>query len=665
MNAWVRSLSIIFIDEFQDTSEMQWSNLIPLIENRVASEEGSAMIVGDAKQAIYRWRGGKPELFINLYNKDSKPFMVEQDVVSLDFNYRSCKSIVEFNNSFFEHLSTFVFASENHRALYSSAKQKEHLKEEGFVNIDFLEFEEGNDKDKLYPEAVKHSIAQSVANGFELKDICILVRKKSEGFAIANYLNEHNVDIISSETLLINQSPKVRFITDVLKLSAQPENKELKASILYFISDSQDLKDKHIFIKNGVSQLLDELSDTFKSINIVFNFNTISQLSLYDAAEYIIRAFNLVETSDAYIQFYLDTVLDYSQKQSSNVLEFLAYWEKKKDNLSITIPEGKNAVQIMTIHKSKGLEFPVVIFPYADLNIYREKEPKIWFPLESEEFNGFSHALLNYNKNLGQLNEIGESLFNNHQSILELDNINLLYVTLTRAVEQLYIISKKDIDSKGNEKLNEYSGLFINYLKTIGKWSDNNNSYSFGTKKRQIYNSKKNKNALISNSFISNSNSVNIVTNSGYLWDTEQKEAIEKGNLIHDIFSKIDTESDIDFALNDAFSQGLININQKSIINSTIRQIVNHPKLKSYFSNDVLIYNERDIISYNGSIIRPDRLVIDKKNHATIIDYKTGAFDKKHMQQLITYADTIETMNIKVVNKILIYINDEIDIKEL
>jgi len=654
-----------FIDEFQDTSEMQWSNLIPLIENRIASEEGSAMLVGDAKQAIYRWRGGKPELFMDLYNKDAKPFMINQDVISLDFNYRSCKSIVEFNNSFFEHLSTFAFDDENHSELYVSAKQNEYLKEEGFVNIDFLEFEEGDERDELYTKTVKQHIEQSIVNGFELRDICVLVRKKREGVAIANYLSEQNIDIISSETLLINRSPKVRFITDILKLSTQPENKELKACILYFISDLHGVEDAHAFIQNGMNQLLDELSDTLKSIDIVFDFNTISQLSLYGATEYIVRVFNLVETSDAYVQFYLDTVLDYSQKQSSSILEFLAYWEKKKDNLSITIPDGKNAVQIMTIHKSKGLEFPIVIFPYADLNIYREKEPKIWFPLESEEFHGFSHAFLNYNKNLAQLNDIGEYLFNNHQSRLELDNINLLYVALTRAAEQLYIISKKELDTKGNEKLNDYSGLFINYLKAIGKWSDGSNSYSFGDSKRQIQNSINGKNTIVSDSFISNTSSVNIVTNSGYLWDTEQKEAIEKGNLIHDILSKIETLEDVGFVLNNAFSEGLIDMNQKKTLEIDIKAIINHPKLKSYYSHDVLIYNERDIISSNGSIIRPDRLIIDTTNQATIIDYKTGVFDKKHFQQLITYADTIETMNIKVVKKILVYINNDIIIKEL
>jgi len=654
-----------FIDEFQDTSELQWENLIPLIDNRISSELGSAMIVGDAKQSIYRWRGGKPELFMGLYDKTLKPFMVEQKVISLDYNYRSCKSIVEFNNSFFKHISSIIFEDDTHKELYLSAKQETYLEEEGYVNIEFLEFEAGDERDLVFPESVLSTIDNALSNGFELRDICVLVRKKKEGVAIADFLNEQGIEIISSETLLIARSPLVQFINNILKLSTQPENNELKADVLHSITDLIEVKDKHMFIKNGLDQSLNALSKILISNNIAFDFNLIHQLSNYDSAEYIIRSFKLIETSDANIQFYLDIILDYSLKQSSSILDFLAYWDLKKDKLSISTPQGANAVQIMTIHKSKGLEFPVVIFPYADLNIYREKEPKIWYPLEKDQYNNFSHTLLNYNKDIAQLGDVGESLYKTKQSELELDNINLLYVTLTRAVEQLHIITKKNVDIKGNENLNEYSGLFINFLKSMGRWPVQNNSISFGNPKKQLSPSIAQTNTVASKTFISDNTKVNIVTNSAYLWDTEQELAIEKGNLIHDIISKIKTEADINFILNDAYADGLIDQEQKNILAIAINTIVNHPKLRDYYTNDVLIYNERDIISSTGNIIRPDRLVVDKNNNATIIDYKTGAFDKKHEQQLISYADIIETMALKVDKKILVYINNEITVKEI
>jgi ATP-dependent exoDNAse (exonuclease V) beta subunit len=145
-----------------------------------------------------------------------------------------------------------------------------------------------------------------------------------------------------------------------------------------------------------------------------------------------VRSFILVKTSNAYIQFYLDVVLDYSLKQSASLSGFIEYFEKKKDTLNIVSPLTQDAIQIMTIHKSKGLEFPVVIFPYADLDIYKEIDPKEWYPLNAEYYNGFSHTLINYTKDFENFGEVGQKIYVNHQAELELDNVNLLYVALTR-----------------------------------------------------------------------------------------------------------------------------------------------------------------------------------------------------------------------------------------
>ncbi|RZV62427.1 MAG: DNA helicase UvrD, partial [Flavobacteriaceae bacterium] len=452
-----------FIDEFQDTSIMQWENLIPLIDNRLSSENGSAMIVGDAKQAIYRWRGGKPELFMELIN-DVNPFQVEKKIYALPTNYRSYRNIVDFNNSFFAHLSSFAFADDAHKELYYNAAQNKHFPEEGFVKVDFLDLEEEESRDELYSKAVGQTIKDALDNGFELNEICVLVRKKKEGLAISSHLTEIGIDIISSETLLINNSPEIQFLTNVLKFSLQPTNDELKANILYFISDHLHVDDKHAFMINGLPLTFREFSKMLESYEISFDFNDILQLSLYDAVESIVRKFKLVSESDAYVQFYLDAVMDYSQKKSSSIMGFLEYWEKKKDDLSITVPEGRNAVQVMTIHKSKGLEFPLVIFPYADLNIYKEREPRVWFPIDKDQYNGFSNTLLNYNSNLAEFGDEGRAIYERRQAELELDNINLLYVTLTRAIEQLHILSSKGKEITTNESPKDYSGFFKSYL---------------------------------------------------------------------------------------------------------------------------------------------------------------------------------------------------------
>ncbi|MFI1771257.1 UvrD-helicase domain-containing protein [Thalassobellus citreus] len=656
-----------FIDEFQDTSEMQWNNLIPLLGNSLATDTGSTMLVGDAKQAIYRWRGGKAEQFIGLFNNDN-PFYIEKSVKNLPTNYRSLKEVVQFNNGFFKFLSSHVFSKKDYETLYEHAPQNSSKDESGYVELSFLDIDKDDDRNLAFSESVLRTITNCLENNYTLQDICVLVRKKKEGVAVANCLSQHEIPIVSSETLLISNSTEVNFINDLLTLLIQPKNNEKKISALNYLTTLFDIEDKHEFFINHINLSISDLFESFEAFHVFINNNALLQLPLYDLAETIVREFNLVKTSNAYIQFYLDIVLDFSQKKGSDISGFLSYFEKKKESLSIISPKGQNAVQIMTIHKSKGLEFPVVIFPFADLDIYRELEPKEWFPLDKEKYNGFSHTLLNYNKDFEYYGEAGLHIYTNHKSEQELDNINLLYVSLTRAAEQLYIITKNDSALKGDAKSKKYSGLFINYLQHINVWNDSQLVYTFGNPKRDTQNILKSKETNIQQEFISTSkedHNIKVVTKSGFLWDTNQEEAIEKGNLIHNIMAHINTESDIDSVIADFTNTGTINTEQASIIKSTALQIVNHPLLETYFTSSYIIYNERDIITKDGMVLRPDRVVINSNNEATIIDYKTGIVDKKHEQQLQSYQDVLEDMEITVKKKILIYTNSDIKVKEI
>ena len=657
-----------FIDEFQDTSESQWSNLIPLLENSVASENGTTMLVGDAKQAIYRWRGGKAEQFIDLFNKKSHPFPIEQFVDNLPDNYRSFKEIVDFNNSFFKFISTEIFKKEDYKDLYENANQNIKKDQTGYVELSFLDFEKEDDKDVMFPEKVLENIKNCLENGYKLEDICILVRKKKEGVAVANYLSQQNIPIISSETLLINNAPEVVFVNAVLGYLTQPKNDELKIEVLTFLAKLFKVKDKHDFFSQHIKLSVSELFKSFGEFNIFISGDTLLQLPLYDLAETIVRNFNLVKTSNAYVQFYLDIVLDFSQKKGSDITAFLEYFDKKKENLSIISPKGQDAVQIMTIHKSKGLEFPVVIFPYADLDIYKEIEPKEWLEVDKEKYNGFSHTLLNFNKDFEFFGEQGQHIFENHKAEQELDNINLLYVALTRPVEQLYIISKNDSDLKEEAKSKKYSGMLINYLQYKNLWSDTELTYSFGNIQKTSQETSLSKETNIQHEFISTSkehHNIKVVTKSGFLWDTTQEEAIEKGNLIHDIMSHIETLDDVEVVIQDFVSASTINPTQAKELKQLVFQIVNHPKLKIFFTKENTIYNERDIITKEGVILRPDRIIISPNNHATILDYKTGVEDKKHAQQLQVYQDVLTSMHFLVKEKFLIYINEGIEVKSL
>ena len=654
-----------FIDEFQDTSVLQWQNLIPLMDNALSSEIGSAMLVGDAKQAIYRWRGGKAEQFIQLFNTTDRPFQTVQNVYNLPTNYRSYKEIIKFNNGFFNFTASEVFINQNFESLYQNARQNHSLNEEGYVDLTFLDFSSDEDQDEYYTKKVIETINSCQKNNYSLKDICILVRKKKEGVAIAKCLSENNIPIVSSETLLLFNSPEVSFIHDIITLLIQPKNNELKASILMYLASVFSVKNKHEFIANHINLSTDNMFSSFENYDIILDSKDLLELSLYDLAETIVRSFKLVRTSNAYIQFYLDIVLEYTQKKGSDISGFLNYVEKKKGDLSIVSPVGQNAVQIMTIHKAKGLEFPVVIFPYADLDIYKEIEPKEWFPLKTGEYQGFSHTLLNFSKDFEYFGDEGSHIFNEHKSKQQLDNLNLLYVVLTRAVEQLFIISKKDVSSKGIVNDKKYSGLFINYLQHLGLWNDIDLTYSFGnptTKPKASTKSSVEDEPL----FISTpkeEHNIKIVTSSGYLWDSKQEEAIEKGNLIHNIMSNIHTKDDIAYVIKDFIDASIISESQSTTLENLILQIINHPSLENCFSSENTNYTERDIITQSGVILRPDRIVINTQNEVILVDYKTGKEDKSHLQQLITYQDAIELMDFKVIKKILVYINKDIQVK--
>lgn len=663
-----------FIDEFQDTSILQWDNLIPLISNAITGETirgeiGSLMLVGDPKQAIYRWRGGRAEQFIELYTQTENPFPIALNKENLPTNYRSMQTIVDFNNKFFNHVANLSFSNPQHREIYLDAFQNSAIDGRGYVELSFLDVKD-QDKNELHGEASLQRIKLALDQGYTYDDICIIVRKTKEGRAIATHLSDAGIPIVSSETLLIDNAPEIQFIIQLIALTIHPKNDEIKIQLLTYLAQYKiKIKDRHGFYASLISLSPEKLFQKLKAHGYEFDFFAFSQLPMYEAIESVVRAFKLNSLSNAYLQFFMDEVFDYSQRYDASFSGFLEYWDRKKDKLSIVSPSGKNAVTIMTIHKSKGLEFPVVIFPFANQDIYADINPKVWFPVNDKLFGGFTHLYINMNKDLDSFNETGTTLYENYRSQLELDAINLLYVVMTRAISQLYIISEYDVDKSNNEKISLYSGLFINYLKSNGLWRENETRYSFGTTLSEVEpNNLTNPLSTIEQEILISTpkedHNLNILSNRGYLWDTSQEAAIERGELIHEIMSLIKVSGDETFALNHFVDAGSISSEQATELLKTIIQIMTHPKLKVYFETTDLVFNEKDILTASGKSLRPDRVVINSNREAFIIDYKTGLENTKHKEQLYDYQGALEAMGIIVKKKILIYINHEIVIKE-
>ena len=367
--------------------------------------------------------------------------------------------------------------------------------------------------------------------------------------------------------------------------------------------------------------------------------------------------------SDSNIQFFLDIVFEYQQKREVSIQGFLEFWDLKKDSLSIVAPEAKNAVRIMTIHKSKGLEFPVVIVPY-DLDIYNQIKPTVWYPYADN--GNLKSILIDYSKKLNFVSSVGVELYNQQQEELELDNFNLLYVALTRASEQLYVVTNMKLDSKGDENVKFTSGLFIHYLKENQLWNGDLNDYFFGNSTRVNFTKNEEKPTLFQEACISNSwktHAISIVTNSSLLWDTEQGKSIVYGNLIHEILSKINTSNDLQAVVNQYVFKGIIANDQKKYVSQLLEDVIFHPLLRDYYNQNNDVFCEREIVASDGSIIIPDRLIFDNQN-VTILDYKTGKADKKYHQQINQYAAVLSDLNYTVLKKILIYINEEIVVEE-
>lgn len=657
-----------FIDEFQDTSLLQWNNLIPLVENALSHQSedggsGSLLLVGDAKQSIYRWRGGDPEQFIGL-NESTNPFpSTNKNVETLERNYRSYDQIINFNNDFFSFVSQF-FQAKSHRDLYIQGNtQKSNSKKGGFVSISFLEATNKEISFEVYPQEVLVIVTKLLKEKYNKSDICILVRKNAQGVAIAEYLSENNIDVISSEALLLKNSAEVTFILNILKTINDFNDKKARADAFYFLhSHLKEANEKHDFIANLLSLQKSDLKKALAMLGIDFDFTLQTTTPLYDLCESICNRFSLSQTGIAYIQSFLELVFEFSGNESTTIEEFLEFWETKEGKGSVEISEQLNAVSIMTVHKSKGLEFPVVIYPFADDDLYSFNNDAVWYPLQSDRFSGFSEMLLPVKKDMENYGPEGKMVFEDHKIKAELDKINIVYVAMTRAVEQLYILSNKNT----MEKENFTASFFHKYLQSKKIWKEDQYVYEFGSltkhiKPRDDLKTVTTKVAKEIPATISYSEILKISTRNALLWNTEKEKAIEKGELVHDILAKITTQNDISSSLQQFINDGVISETQSFILADLLLKITSHTALKVYYDTEAKALNEKEIYTKEGESLRPDRINILPLNKVSIIDYKTGSEKVSHINQIQRYGAVMSQMGFEIKELLLVYINDKID----
>jgi ATP-dependent exoDNAse (exonuclease V) beta subunit len=666
-----------FIDEFQDTSQMQWHNLIPLIENALSSENtqgerGSLLLVGDPKQSIYRWRGGKAEQFIAL-SQGENPFPnTKPSHFSLETNWRSYSQVIQFNNSFFELLSS-KFKNPNYQDLYKNhSKQLENSKKGGYVNIRFIpkveddldDLEENLNKQDLYLQATKETIEKIKTVGFDFKDVVILTRKKAHGTAIAKYLTENKIPIVSSESLLLSKSSEVLLCINILRYINNKKDTESKVNFLYYLAKNNlETKSIHDFILEG--RLLDKESEfetwlSHQDIN--FSFENLRRKPLYETVEIIIAKIIPIKKRNAYLQFFLDLVLEQDIKKQSGISDFLAFWNSHSEKLSIPSPEGNDAVRIMTIHKSKGLEFPVVIIPFAEEDYSRSPKDKIWLDAD-EKIVGLNKVLVSNSKSIETFGENAKAVYLQKEEEILLDNVNILYVALTRAEEQLFIISNYNQNKNGLP--NNMSSYFVEFLGI--DFQEAKQEYEFGERTRLSEKEMPKEQAKLVPQLAETllPKNIKIAQRESVMWNTKQQQAIEYGNTIHEILSFINAREEIPGAIQKAIENGLITETQKPEIYQIITDIVTHSEITIFFQKGKTAFNEKAILLNNGSSIKPDRVVFESEKVVALLDYKTGQFLPKHKTQLENYQLALEEMGFEVNKKTLLYIGEEIEIVNL
>lgn len=590
------------LDEFQDTSVVQWENFKPLLANSV-SEGYSNIIVGDVKQSIYRWRNSD----WNLLDKEIEAnFEGKVKVITLKENWRSTQSIVNFNNEF------FTFAADNLglSTIYADVKQEVKVEDsqEGCVTVDFCE-------DEL--EMIDGYIEQAVAAGAKMSDMAILLRTNGEGKKVAEYLLSKGYSVISDDSLDLKSSLIIRKIVSYLHSLCNNSD-----SLNTYLSESLEIDSEREYhsLLDLVDGVIKDLSETHP---------------------------DEIKGQTLFIQSFMDDILEWTSIHGNDLRQYLKHWEESK--IAISSPNDPNAIRITTVHKSKGLAFPIVIFPFAE-KVGLFKEDTLWCHLDSdaemgESFNSIFPVVLGKSS--------GDSFFSeslkNEMEMQRIDNLNIFYVCLTRARKEMHIIAKNPPKSliDGKSSPNDLSQLLYLYCEQ--------NGYTFGSPYRWNEASKKEDSEIeefdaeyetygmnpeaCSRRFVASSDA----------WDYFSEEGIGQSKRLrgieqHALLSRIRTSDDAPEVL-------------RSIEPQTRELLLERISAHSeWFSPELKTLNEVAIIDSFGNTNRPDRVLVDEEGRVTVIDFKFGEEDEKYSGQVRRYMRLFREMGYGEVSGYIWYV---------
>lgn len=667
-------LEHVLIDEFQDTSTIQWTNFKVLLQECMSHENAENLIVGDVKQSIYRWRSGDWRMLNNIENEFPYPEQ-QLDVKSLETNYRSSRNIVDFNNAFFTEATKIEYdnqieidtnlASQLNTA-YSDVCQKvpKERSQSGYVHISLLPSDEYEENTLTN---VCDTITMLLGKGVQPNEIAILLRTNKHIPIVAQYLSEHlpNVQLVSDEAFRLDASLAVNTLVQALHLLAHPDDIIAKASLAKIYQKEilkQELSESELVLNdNEYNALLPS--------DYIQNVDTLVKLPLYELTEQLYSLFHVdrLENQSAYICEFYDQISQFSEDNFANIDTFINEWNDHLCQTTIHSDE-MNGIRLISIHKSKGLEFDNVIIPYCDWNLERQREI-IWCKPTESPYNELPLVPIDFSKGemMGSVYE-NDYIKEHFQNIV--DNLNLLYVAFTRASKNLFVFGQKNSKSTGRSLLIEQCLPLIVKQLDGGILTGNENaeeptSFEYGD--LLIENTKQEK-KITANVFLSPIEAIDMEISSfanktefrqsnnsrdfikGETDDNEQDSYIKTGNLLHKIFSTIRTANDIDKALQNLELEGIIYDENLTLekLTGILRQRLTDPQVADWFSGKWQLFNECTILvkdKVTGTVIerRPDRVMTDG-HEMIVVDFKFGRPRDEYQQQVREYIELLQSM---------------------
>lgn len=600
------------LDEFQDTSNIQWENFLPLLRES-ESRGGENLIVGDVKQSIYRFRNSDWNL---LGSKVAEEFP-SAEVESLRYNWRSCRAIVDFNNRFFAAAASEFGLGE----LYSDVSQipRSGDCQEGHVELTFCD-------DQL--KAVFDSVSGALSAGAVPGDIAILVRNNIQGSELASYLIDRGISVISDDSLNVGASLTVRRLVSMMHAYDDPEDE-----ISRFIADSLGLG-----FPPGCHSLVDFCESLLRSLRSS-------------------RPGEVSEGETLFIQAFMDDVQNWTSIYGNNLRAYLKHWEESE--LHIASPEDASAVRIMTIHKAKGLEFPHVIFPYADkVTLYKQGIHWCRLDVADSGLDRILDGIYPVPLKGGMEESCFAGAYADEKRRQLVDNMNIFYVALTRAVRSLHVIAAPPT-KKLREGLAKGKPEYMRMSDFLYAFAGCREECSFGSP--YDFSAMERKDGTPSldfrASYPSFSLSGRLVPSSeaADFFDGDESPRVS-GIVLHEILSGIMTEDDVDSAVADALSAGKLNPMSAREASALLHsRIAAHPE---WFSADAKVYRERSIVASDGSEYRPDRVVFTPDG-VLIIDFKFGREHGSHVAQVRGYAGLYEALGYRLKAGIVWYVPED------